>query len=547
MPWDLAGRETGDSRRARRSASLTARASRGVRGRVALAGRLIEVLTVLSASGFDDLLGALGLRTCISPRCILHRRIGFEPCPHHVGLALPRPERLAVVLERLGPTFVKLGQMAALRPDYVPEPYTEALSRLHDRAEPFSPAQARAVVEDELGAPVERLFAEFSTEPFAAASLSQVHHAVTLDGRAVAVKVQRPGIAEQMTRDLTLLALLARRLERRRPEALAFRPTQAVAEFAEYTRRELDFRKEARTSERVRELFAAHPSVLVPAVDWERTTGRVLTTDFVDGRAPAAAAELRGAGLDPDAVLRVGAEAVFRQIFEFGLFHADPHPGNLLLLPGDRVAFLDFGMFGRLGVRQRRAMAVVLQGMITGDHAAAADQLLRLASRRPAADPEGFREAAADAVEEWLVAEGRAGSIASLLLRQLALGARSGIVFPRDLLLLARALLVLEGTARVVVPDVGLTELARPLMPELERVLLLDAAGAEELWGRLRAGAPDLVLEVSELLPELVARARSRPDAAPARPRGIATPLLAAGALVALISAMHRPPGGSRR
>ena len=193
---------------------------------MALAGRLVEILTVLSASGFDDLLGALGLRTCISPRCVLHRRIGFEPCPHHVGLALPRPERLAVVLERLGPTFVN-GQMAALRPDYVPEPYTGALSRLHDRAEPFPAAQARAVVEDELGAPIERLFAEFSTEPFAAASLSQVHCAVTLDGRAVAVKVQRPGLAEQMTRDLTLLALLAAVSSAARPEALAFRPTQA--------------------------------------------------------------------------------------------------------------------------------------------------------------------------------------------------------------------------------------------------------------------------------------------------------------------------------
>jgi hypothetical protein len=203
MPEDLAGRETGGSRRARRSAFLSERADRGVRGRVALAGRLIEIITVLSASGFDDLLGALGLRTCISPRCVLHRRIGFEPCPHHVGLALPRPERLAVVLERLGPTFVKLGQMAALRPDYVPEPYAEALSRLHDRAQPFPSSQARAVVEEELRAPVERLFAEFSTKPFAAASLSQVHRAVTLDGRAVAVKIQRPGIAEQMMRDVT--------------------------------------------------------------------------------------------------------------------------------------------------------------------------------------------------------------------------------------------------------------------------------------------------------------------------------------------------------
>ena len=319
--------------------------------------RAVEIATVLFASGFDWLLDAIGLQACVSPRCRFV--CSFRPkaqCPHHVDMTLPLPDRIREVLERLGPTFVKGGQMLALRPDYVPLEYAEALRSLHDAVPPFAGAEAERLVAAELGAPLTRLYADFEHEPFAAASLSQVHRATLPDGRVVAVKVQRPGIAEQVERDLALLAFLARRIERRRPEAIAFRPTTAVSELAEYTRRELDFRREARTAERVRELFAGDERVVVPAIDPERTSARVLTMELVEGLRPAPAPELRAAGLDPESILRAGADAMVRQIFVHGLFHADPHPGNLLLLPGNRICFLDFGMFGRLGRRERRAL-----------------------------------------------------------------------------------------------------------------------------------------------------------------------------------------------
>ena len=263
--------------------------------------RASEVATVLFASGFDWLLDALGLQACVSPRCrFLCSFRPKEQCPHHVAMDVPRPERMRRVLERLGPTFVKAGQMLALRPDYVPLEYAEALRSLHDAVPPFPGQEAERLVAAELGAPLARLFAEFEREPFAAASLSQVHGAVLPDGRRVAVKVQRPGIVEQVERDLALLGFLARRVERRRPAALAFRPSEAVAELAEYTRRELDFRREARTAARVRDLFQADERVVVPAVDWERTSTRVLTMDLIEGLRPGPADELRRAGLDPE-------------------------------------------------------------------------------------------------------------------------------------------------------------------------------------------------------------------------------------------------------
>ena len=481
--------------------------------------RAVEIATVLFASEFRWLVEALGLQACVSPRCRFVCALRpKEQCPHHVDMALPLPERMRTVLERLGPTFVKAGQMLALRPDYVPLEYAEALRSLHDDVPPFPGAQAERMVAEELGRPLAELYAEFEREPFAAASLSQVHRAVLPDGRAVAVKVQRPGIDEQVERDLALLAFLARRLEGRRPEALAFRPTAAVAELAEYTRRELDFRREARTATRVRELFAREEEVVVPWVEWERTSRRVLTMELLGGQRPAPAAELRAQGLDPAALVRAGARSMLRQIFVHGLFHADPHPGNVLLLPGDRIAFLDFGMFGRLDRRTRRRMGFVFWALVAGDYDAVGEQLLRLSTLRAGADPRGFRAAVGETVEEWFGARSDVYSIARLLLRELALGAGYGVVFPRELMLLARSLVNLESTAAVIDPALTLAELARPLLPELRRALLLDPKALEQAWRENRFEYLDLLLDLPDLLPEIAERLRDGGAPAEQRP-----------------------------
>lgn len=481
--------------------------------------RAAEIATVVSGSGLGWLVQAAGLRTCVSPRCrlVCALRPGRK-CPHHLGADVALPERLRITLERLGPAFVKAGQMLALRPDYIPLEYAEALRHLHADAEPFAAAEAAAIVETELGAPLSALYAEFDQKPFAAASLSQVHRALLHDGRCVAVKVQRPGVRAQVEGDLALLGTLARRLERHQPGSMAFRPAEAVAELAAYTRRELDFRREARTAERLRQLFSGDDQVVIPAVVADRSSARVLTTEFLDGQPPAPAAEMRRAGLDPEAGLRAGAAAMLRQIFQFGLFHADPHPGNVLFLPGGRIGFIDFGMFGRLDSGERQRMAVMGLALIEGDFEAVGSQLLHVSEFMPGADPAGFRDRFADTVEEWFGQCAGDFSLPRLLLHGLSLGAQHGIAFPRELMLLARALVTMEATATIIDPRLNLAELTRPLVPELRRALLPTPQTLEEHWRRYRFDYLGLAVELPALLQEAISRARHVPGGPPAPP-----------------------------
>jgi ubiquinone biosynthesis protein len=435
----------------------------------------------------------------------------------HLAVGQPLPVRLRMVLEELGPTFVKAGQLLALRPDRLPPAYAEELRLLQARVTAFPSEESRRIVEEELGQPLATAFQDFEAEPFAAASLSQVHRARLPDGRRVAVKVQRPGVEAQFTSDLALLSVLAGQLQRRMPRTWSLNPTETVDELARWSRRELDFRTEARTAQAVARMFADDADVVIPEVDWDRTTRRVLTTDLIEGVHPEPETELTAAGIDAERVIAVGTRAMMRQIFRFGLFHADPHPGNLLLQPGGRVAFLDFGLFGRLSAHSRRHIGLVLWALVEEHYDAVPDLLLRLAELRPGADTGAFRNAVSDVVEEWFSDEGRS-SVPRLLLRVLGAGGRHGVVFSTDLVLLARALISLEATVAQIRPDANLPDLLRPALSELRRALL---PGPETLWATWqdnRYGYLGAALDLPDIVADVLAGLVKRTPPVPALP-----------------------------
>ena len=324
-------------------------------------GRYREIASVLVKYGFSDLLSRINIENVLSTGRQL-----FAGRKKHIK-ELSRWDRVRLALEELGPTFIKLGQFASNRPDILPADLVSALETLQDRVAPFSQKESCELIESELGKPLSELFAHFELSPFASASMAQVHKAELCDGTVVAVKVQRPGIAELIGVDLEIMYTLARLIERHIYGAQYFNPVQLVDEFSGAIRKELDFNTEAMHFDHFRRNFEGDPSVHIPTVFHKLTSRRVLTTEFINGIKVTNIDELAAAGLDPKKIASAGANAILTQIFEHGFFHADPHPGNILVEAGNVLCFLDLGMIGILTPSSRAHLGSIIVGVVRRD------------------------------------------------------------------------------------------------------------------------------------------------------------------------------------
>ena len=282
-------------------------------------------------------------------------------------------ERLALALQRLGPSFIKLGQMLSTRPDLLGEQVAGDLAALQDRLPPFDGALARRMIEEEFGRPVGELFRQFDNRAVAAASIAQVHFAVTADGREVAVKVLRPDIEAAFARDLDLLYWVAGLVHRLRPDLRRLKPVEVVKTFADSTRVEMDLRMEAAAARELAENFDDDPTFRTPDVDWERTGRRVLTLERIQGIPVDQRDRLIEAGHDPTGILGNAAAVFFNQVFRDGFFHADQHPGNAFVDAEGRIVAVDFGIMGRLDRETRYYLADMLMGFLSRDYRAVAD------------------------------------------------------------------------------------------------------------------------------------------------------------------------------
>jgi len=375
-------------------------------------------------------------------------------------------ERLARALTEAGPSFIKLGQALSTRSDLLGEEMAEDLSKLQDRLAPFSGTQARATVEDELGEPVNAVFTSFEDEPVAAASIAQVHFAVTSDGREVAVKILRPGIERAFHRDVALLRWIARIIERTRPDLRRLKPVEVVDTLADTVELEMDLRFEAAAAAELRENFEDDEDFMVPEVDWGRTSQRVLTTERLSGIPLDDRAAIEAAGHDPVDVLEKAARATFKQIFRDGFFHADTHPGNLFVKNDGRIGAVDFGIMGRLDLKSRKHLGELLLAFLVRDYRRAAEVHFEAGWVPGHRSVDAFTQACRSIAEPILDKPQNEISIGRLLGQLFQITETFHMETQPQLLLLQKTMLVAEGTARKLSPEANMWLLARPLIED---------------------------------------------------------------------------------
>ncbi len=453
--------------------------------------RYRQILTSLVRYGYQDVVAALHLEGIVRP--IERAALGNDVPPQD------RPRRLRLVCEDLGPTFVKLGQLLSTRPDLLPETYTNELAALRNDVRPFSFAQVEAILKEEYGRPLAEMFAAVDEIPVAAASISQVHRAVLPDGRVVALKVRRPEIAKVIQADLDIIKNLAQLVERRLPNLAVYRPLALAREFERTIKRELDFSTERRTMQRCRIQFASDPTAHIPSVFDELSTPSVIAMEFIDGVSTDDLDGIRRMQLDPTKVAITGARILLRQIFEFGFFHADPHPGNLRVLPGGVIAPLDFGMFGLLDGKTRERIAGLLSGLLAQD----ADRVIRalesLDIRGVQLDSRGFRRDVAELVASYSELTLETIDLSVLLQELVAVIRTHHLQIPADLVLLIRSLVTIEGVGRKLDPHFDIAGELVPFIRDLslrrfrpDRILSQTVRTTEDLQ-RIATLLPDLL------------------------------------------------------
>ena len=461
-------------------------------------GRLHDIASILIRYGFGDMVRRMGLADALARTGRALHWNNAEEFAH-----MPPPARVRRALEEMGPTFVKLGQVLATRVDLFEPEWIAEFGKLQDSAPAASYAGIRQQLTEDLGAPPEEVFATFDPEPLAAASVAQVHRARLEDGSEVVVKVRRPGIRPIIEADLRWLARLAELAEGESQELRAFRPQEVVRQFAQSLRRELDFAGECRNAEHIAENFSGYadqdertgditaeaapepsavlPIIVIPRVYWQWTGERVCVQEFIAGISGRKLADVDQAGLDRKVLARRGARAVLKMIVEDGFFHADPHPGNVFYLPGNRIAFIDFGMVGRLTEERRDQLTGLLLGLVKHEPRRVADVMLDWTGDS-AMDEDGLLLEIQTFVQQYHGVALKQLRLGDMLSDLVAILRQHQLALPPDLSLLIKAFISLEGMGRELDPDFDMAGEAMPLLEQALRARYAPTALLQRGW-----------------------------------------------------------------
>lgn len=442
-----------------------------------LAGLLVELARRRREEGRPGLGSALLRAAAAAVRPLLWSKVRSRPFPAQLRLRL----------EALGPTYIKLGQILSLREDLLPREITDELKQLLDRlpAVPFETFVAQ--VEEELSRPAPEAFLWIDPEPLGSASIAQVHRATTHDGEDVILKVVKPGIAETLRRDAILLRGLGRLLQL---FLARYQPRRILDEFCDYTLREVDLRREADNAETFAANFRDLPDVVFPRIRRELSGRTVLCMEFLDGIRPDTPEARALSPEDRRKLVDLGAASIIRMLYRDGFFHADLHPGNLVILPGARCGFIDLGMVGRFDSELRRTLLYYYYALVTGDSEGAARYLAAVAEPGAGGDLTGFRKEVEEICRRWKRQATFEGfSLGQLILESVARGGRFRMYFPVELVLMVKALVTFEGVGHVLLPGFDVAAVSQP---HIQKIFLGQFSPLRLARESLR-GVPELV------------------------------------------------------
>lgn len=412
--------------------------------------RLRQIITILVRHGFYPVIERIHLTKLIS---LPQRIVGKKTTAEQEALSFAVRTRLA--FEELGPTFIKFGQILSTRPDILPEEFIKEFLKLQDEVPPFPFQDVVKIIEQEFKRPAKELFKKIDEKPVAAASIAQVHRAVTMDGEDVVIKAQRPDIEAIIDTDISILQYLSRLIVRYMPESRVYDPASMVEEFGATIRKEMDFTLEASYTERFRKNHSDDPRVLIPGIYWNLTGKKVLTMERIEGIKADNIEKLRENGIDTEKISHIIAETLFRQVFEFGIFHGDLHSGNIFVAGPEKVAFVDFGIVGRIDKEMQENLADIFAGLVSEDYELLTKVYLRMGILPEDIDEAAFKREYQDMLFSYFGKPFKTTSIGELLMSYIRLASRYHVRMPRELLLLDKCILELEGLGRLLHPDVN--------------------------------------------------------------------------------------------
>jgi ubiquinone biosynthesis protein len=432
------------------------------------ARRLQQITNVFLKYGFGQIIDQIHLGRYIPFK---KRLKSFGIWPALKGPTVP--ERLRMAFSELGPTFIKLAQVLSSRPDLITVQFANEFKKLQDEVPPFPSDKAKSTIEEELKRPLKDIFSYFSDESLAAASIAQVHKATLLDGSDVVVKVQRPDIKEQIETDITILTTVARLLDKYVPESRFFNPIGIVEEFSKTIHKEMNFIEEAKNCMRFKRNFQDNPDIFIPKVYLEYTTEKVLVMEMVEGVRIDDLAVIDFMGLDRKKLAKIGVNAYFKQILEDGFFHADPHPGNIFVMGTEKIAFVDFGIVGRVSEELKEALADTFLALLYKDFDRLVDQYIELGIVPEHIDIEAFRrDFKVDLIDFLDPLYGmtlKEINFAQYLDTVTHLAIKHNLRIPSDLLLINKAMIVLESIGRALDPDFDFISEAEPYATRIIR------------------------------------------------------------------------------